>query len=250
MSGERSVTTVRAALAEVSPGRLRWMVASGRWQSPARGVVVRHSGPLSRAEVIEAEVLAHGPRAVLADVHPLRWPRRTRTPRSVVDAAAWAGSDLTAQAILAAAVQQGLVTPASLASLLDRLPRLHRRSLIAETIRDVAGGALSEYEVLFTRMCRVHDLPRPDRQVRRRDASGRMRYLDAVFDDYDLVVEIDGQQHMEVLAWWGDMMRDNELVAAGGKSLLRFAGFALRHEAVQVAAVLRRFFDTHQPRRC
>lgn len=293
MSGQRSVTTVREALAEVSPGRLRWQVASGRWQSPARGVVVLHSGPLSRAEVVETELLAHGPRAVLAgvtaagldglrhaadarthlllphgsrdlrrpgvvvhrsrtltpdDVHPLRWPRRTRTPRSVVDAASWAGTDLAAQAILAAAVQQGLVTAASLAAVVDRLPRLRRRALIVETIRDVAGGALSEYELLFTRLCRTHDLPRPDRQVRRRDASGRLRYLDAVFDDYGLVAEIDGQQHMEVLAWWEDMSRNNELVAADGKWLLRFAGFALRHDADQVAAVLRRFFDTHQPR--
>jgi len=34
------------------------------------------------------------------DVHPLREPRRTRVARSLVDAAAWAGSDRRAQALL------------------------------------------------------------------------------------------------------------------------------------------------------
>ena len=41
---------------------------------------------------------------------------------------------------------------------------------------------------------------------------------------------------------------DNELVAVDGKSLLRFAGFALRHQADQVAAVLRRYVETHRRR--
>jgi hypothetical protein len=36
------------------------------------------------------------------DVHPLREPRRTRMARSLVDAAAWMGSDRGAQAVLAA----------------------------------------------------------------------------------------------------------------------------------------------------
>src|ERR1700733_6347880 len=45
------------------------------------------------------------------DVHPLRVPRRAR---SRVDAAAWAGSDRRAQAVLAAGVQQRLVRPGDL----------------------------------------------------------------------------------------------------------------------------------------
>lgn len=289
----RSVFTVAEVLARTSAGHLRWMVSSGRWQSPARGVVVLHSGPLSREEVVQVEVLAHGGRAVLGgvsaaiadglrypnsgslhivlphggrnlrrpgvvvhrsrnltekDIHPVRWPRRTRLPRSIVDAASWAASDLAAQAILASSVQQRLVTPDALAMVAGDMLRLPRRALIDETIRDVAGGSLSEYEVLFVRLCREHGLPSPSRQVHRRDASGCLRYLDAEFDEYGLVVEIDGQQHMEVLAWWEDMNRNNEIVVDDGKSLLRFAGFALRHQADRVADVLHRFFHGHPPR--
>jgi very-short-patch-repair endonuclease len=112
-----------------------------------------------------------------------------------------------------------------------------------ETIKDVAGGSLSEYEILFARLCRTFRLPTPTRQTRRRDSSGRWRYLDVEFDDFRLVVEIDGQQHMEALSWWEDMMRNNELVVDEHKTLLRFAGFALRHQPDKIAAVLRRFFD-------
>ena len=60
-----------------------------------------------------------------------------------------------------------------------------RHALIIETIRDVAGGSLSEYEVLFLRMCQTFGLPKPTRQRRRKDASGRWRYLDVDFDECD-----------------------------------------------------------------
>lgn len=262
------------------------MLSSGRWQSPARGVVVVHSGPLSRSEAVQVEALAHGRRAVLAGltaasldgltgvrderihlllphgsrgarrrnvvihrsrtltpdvIHPVRWPRRTRIARSIIDAASWASTDLAAQAVIASAVQQGLVAPNALADVVRDLTRLPRRRLIDETVRDVSGGSLSEYEVLFLQMCHIYHLPTPDRQVKRRDATGRLRYLDAEFDELGLVVEIDGQQHMEVLAWWEDMMRNNEIVVDDGKSLLRFAGFALRYQADRVADVMHRF---------
>ena len=61
------------------------------------------------------------------------------------------------------------------------------------------------------------------------------------------MVEVDGQQHLEVLAWWEDMMRDNDLVARDGKWVMRVAGFALRREPDRVADVLRAFFDRHPP---
>ena len=51
---------------------------------------------------------------------------------------------------------------------------------------------------------------------------------------------------MEALAWWQDMMRNNELVVDEQKVLLRFAGFALRHQRKEVAAVLKRFFASRQ----
>ena len=287
-----TVLTTSDACALYGKGRVQWMVRSGRWQRPAKGVVVCHSGPLSRDDRLWCELLIQGPRAALAgltaagldgltgfssttlfilaprggharrrpgvvvrstgllterDVHPVRAPRRTRTPRSIIDAAVWADTDLRAQAIIAASVQQGLVSPPSLAEVADERGNVFRHQLIGETIRDVGGGSLSEYELLFLQMCRRFKLPTPTRQRRRKDATGRWRYLDVDFDEYDLSVEIDGQQHMEALAWWEDMMRNNDLVVDDGKWLLRFAGFALRRQTDRVAEVLQRFFDRHPP---
>ena len=46
-------------------GRVRWLVTSGRWQRPAKGVVVTHSGTRTPDEWVSSELLAQGPRAVL-----------------------------------------------------------------------------------------------------------------------------------------------------------------------------------------
>jgi hypothetical protein len=287
-----TVLRVRDANNAFGVEHVRWMVHTGRWQRPARGVVVRHSGSLTLDERVSVELLAQPSSAAVAgltaatldglegfstptifltlphtirarprpgvvvkrtrtlaaeDIHPVRAPRRTRLPRSIVDAASWSANDLRCQAIIASAVQQGLVTSAQLAAVVERLPKLRRHGLVSETIRDVGGGSLSEYEILFIRLCRDFNLPTPTRQRRRRDASGRWRYLDVEFDEFRLVVEIDGQQHMEALAWWEDMMRNNELVVDEGKVLLRFAGFALRHQRAEVARVLLAFFATRRP---
>lgn len=287
-----TVLRTRDANALYGASRVRWMVQSQRWQRPAKGVVVCHSGNLSSAESLTCELLLQHPLAALAgptaaaldglrgfetrsifiviphakrvrprpqvvvvrsrqlfarDIHPVRTPRRTRMARSIIDAASWSTTDLRCQAIIASSVQQGLVTPAALDAVAARHVKAARHSLIVETIRDVGGGSLSEYEVLFVRMCRDYGLPAPTRQRRRQDAAGRWRYLDVDFDGYHLVVEIDGQQHMDALCWWEDMMRDNELVVDAQKAVLRFAGFALRHQRERVAAVLQRFFATRTP---
>ncbi|MEO8107563.1 MAG: hypothetical protein ABI720_09605 [Actinomycetes bacterium] len=214
------VITVADANALYGEGQVRWMVTSGRWQRPARGVVVRHSGPLSPNEHLWCELLVQSSRAVVAgvtaasldgltrfdtptvfllvphgssirrrpgvvvhsstalgdaDLHPARLQRRTRPARSIIDAGAWAATDLKAQALIASAVQQGLVTPTALSAAVGRLAKVHRRPLILETIRDVSGGALSEYEILFNRLCRRSNLPTPTRQWSRRDSAGRWR---------------------------------------------------------------------------
>jgi len=67
---------------------------------------------------------------------------------------------------------------------------------------------------------------------------GRRRWLDAYWEQARLVAEIDGRWHMEALAWWADMRRDNELTVSGLR-VLRFPAFAVRDEPELVAAQLR-----------
>jgi hypothetical protein len=143
-----------------------------------------------------------------------------------------------ASAIVAAGFQQRLVRGEDLHEVLGRLPRARRRALIADVARDAAGGAHSVPEAEFTRLCRRFGLPEPTRQVRRCDAHGRPRYLDAYFAEWHLHVEVDGGQHMEVRTWWADMQRQNDLWTPGDRTL-RFPAWAIRHRPTAVATQLR-----------
>jgi Protein of unknown function (DUF559) len=172
------------------------------------------------------------------DVHPARLPPRTRLARSLLDAAAWSGSDDRARAVLAAGVQQRLVRPDQLEAALGPRPRLRRHSLIAATLADIAGGAQALSELDFARLTRRYGLPAPDRQVMRLDRDGRRRWLDAYWDEAHLAVEVDGLWHMEATAWWADMRRGNDLLISGLR-VLRFPAFVVRDQPGVVAAQIR-----------
>ena len=169
-------------------------------------------------------------------------PSRSRPARSLVDAAQWSRTDTEARAVIAAAFQQHIVRKSDVREVLDRLPRARRRTLIRQTVDDVAGGAESLAELDFLRLCRVGGLPEPARQVVRRDAAGRRRYLDALFEPWQVHVEIDGGQHLQARQAWADMRRQNDLWIAGIR-VLRFPAWAVRSDPAgvitQVRAALR-----------
>jgi very-short-patch-repair endonuclease len=172
------------------------------------------------------------------DVHPLREPRRTRVARSLVDAAAWAGSDRGAQALLAAGVQQRLARPQDLLAVVTGNVRLPRRAMIRATLDDIAGGAQALSELDLIRLVRRHRLPEPDRQAPRRDSAGRRRWLDAVWEAARVIVEVDGIHHIDATEYWADMDRDNDFTL-GGYRVLRFPAFVVRYHGDYVAGKIR-----------
>jgi very-short-patch-repair endonuclease len=287
------VLDTAAALEYLTRDQLRWKVRSGRWQRPARGIIVAQSGPLTDGQVSRVAVLWGGPRSVIgglsaawlggftgfgdrkpaaerpvfllvppgwstrhrvagirivprysrtlraADVHPVREPRRTRIGRSLIDAAQWMGTDRGAMAVLAAGVQQRLVRVGDLAAVAARYQRLRRRRLIVGALDDIAGGAQALSELDFTRkVVRRHRLPEPDRQMARRDQHGRRRWIDVAWDEWKILVEIDGAQHMSALEYWDDMDRGNEFTIEGYR-LLRFPAWVVRLHPDVVAARIR-----------
>jgi very-short-patch-repair endonuclease len=165
-------------------------------------------------------------------------PRRTTMARSLVDAAQWARTDDEARALVAAGCQQRLVIAAEILDVVERMPRARRRALVLDTARMVADGATSLPEIDFAMLCRRAGLPLPDRQVERRDARGRRRYLDVYWAAFRLHVEIDGAWHTEVRAWWADMRRQNDLWIAGDR-VLRFPAWLVRTRPAEVAAQVR-----------
>jgi hypothetical protein len=189
-----------------------------------------------RMAPLRLHVVTHYSRALTeADVHPIRQPRRTRIARSLVDAAAWMPSDRGAMAILAAGVQQRLVRVEELRQVIERIETMRRRGLMIRILPDLDGGsqALSELDFIY-HVVRRHGLPEPTRQVARRDGRGRQRWIDVMWDEWKVVVEIDGAQHDEPLQRWDDMERDNDLSIDGYRTL-RFPAWLVRRDPEYVA---------------
>ena len=66
------VLSTSTALKFMTEDQLRWRVMSGRWQKPARGVVVAQSGPLTDRQLLRAALLRAGPQAALAGLTAAR----------------------------------------------------------------------------------------------------------------------------------------------------------------------------------
>ncbi len=175
-------------LAGVTTEKTWILVPHGRQVTMRGGPVVRSSTQL-------------GP----DDVHPVRLPPRTRIARSIVDACRWAPTDNHARLILASALQQRLVRGAAIRATLGRLRAVKRSKLIHTTLADVEGGSHSLPELDFTALLRTFGLPEPDRQAVRRDSRNLARWLDAYFEKWRVVVEIDGLWHMDAGTWWADI---------------------------------------------
>lgn len=165
---------------------------------------------------------------------------RTTPAVAAIRAAHWAVSDRAAATIMAMAVQQRLTTGDQLVAAQQQVPGRNRRALIRRLARDIADGAQSLGELDFAAACRRRGLPEPSRQAVRRLPNGRV-YLDVNFDEYGLVVEIDGAGHGWGLAKIIDALRDNDLVVRGERVLrVHVLGLRVAEDAFmdQVAAAL------------
>ena len=164
----------------------------------------------------------------------------TTLPRSALDAAAWQPFPRYASGLLAAVVQQRICTADELAAELRYVGRIRHKPVMRLTIQDVAGGAEALSELDVTALCRTFGIRQPDRQVVRRDPSGRRRYLDCEWtlpDGSVVVLEVDGAHHMDARHWEADIRRDRQEVAAG-RRVLRCTAFEARHEPDVIAADL------------
>jgi len=177
-----------------------------------------------------------------ADVHPARHPRRTRPGRSVVDAASWQDGARLARTVVVAAVQQGVTSPRQVLDALTRRGPCRHRALVVESVLDVTGGVQSLPERDFAAIWAATGLPHPQRQHRAQGPAGRY-YLDVWCAAMGFGVEVHGLPHREVLQWDGDLVRANELVI-GGRPLLTFSSYAVRHEPGAVADQLVRMART------
>lgn len=143
---------------------------------------------------------------------------RTTPAVAAIRAAHWAVSDLQAATIMAMTVQQRLATSAQLLRARELVRGRTRRAFIRRIVLDIADGAQALGELQFTEACRRRGMPEPTRQVLRILPGGRA-YLDVYFEEYGLVVEIDGAGHLWGLNGLDDNLRDNAVVIDGDRVL-------------------------------
>ena len=178
-------------------------------------------------------------------VHPDEWLRARRCHRAAPAAIVAASTFRTARpavGLLAATVQQRLVSAGDLSTALACATRTRHRAALLAAVGDIEMGAHALSEIDFVRLCRRNGLPRPTQQVVRVEPDGRRRYLDAEWllaDGRRVVVEVDGAVHLAPRTWFDDQLRQNE-VSLSGAVVLRYPSVVVREEPGIVVAQLRR----------
>lgn len=188
--------------------------------------VVRVSVPMhSRARSAPGLHVVRTRRYDPGAVVPIGVPR-TRPDVAAVRAALWATSDKQAALLLTMPVQQRLTTPERIGTSLLAVHRDKRRTLLHSVVLDLLEGVRSVSEAEFAAECRRRGLPTPSRQVVRRGRDGTY-YLDVCWEQWGVVVEIDGIQHSWASQVVGDALRQND-VTLGSAVVLRLPLLGLR----------------------
>jgi hypothetical protein len=232
---QRGWVAVLAARVDArSVAALAGLTALGAWglrgiDSHVIHVLVPHNARIQPP----AGVAVHRTRLPLDLDRNLR-PPATMPDRSLLDATQWARTDHEANLIIAATFQQRLVRLPDVRRAVEAMPNMRRRQLLLRTAEDAAGGSHSLSELDLLALCREYELPTPTRQVERTDGRGRRRYVDALFEDYKVAIEVDGAHHVDVWQMWADAEKANSL-ELDGFLVLRYPAFVVRTEPARVA---------------
>ncbi|MET3806237.1 very-short-patch-repair endonuclease [Nakamurella sp. UYEF19] len=177
-------------------------------------------------------------------------PPRTRIADTVLDLCSEASADACLHWVTTA-VQRRLVTPESLRLTMDRRTRMPNRKLLTGLLTDVGTGVHSTLEYRY-----LHDVERPHGLAaagRQRTRPGRSRYVDVVYEEFGLVVELDGRVGHTGEGRFRDMERDNSHTTVGLHTL-RYGWYDVTEQpcavAFEVAEVLVGLGWTGYPLRC
>lgn len=155
------------------------------------------------------------------------------------------------QNLVASAVQKRRTTAARLRHAAAGRARLRHRRLINALLKDVAVGAETPLEIAYLNdVERAHGLPRGLRQHRARHSSA---VRDVLYEEFAVVVELDGRLGHEGPGRFRDMERDNA-AAVVGELTLRYGWHDVADRACaaafQLGAVFARRGWDDEPRRC
>jgi very-short-patch-repair endonuclease len=167
-------------------------------------------------EPISGVILHRSTRAEQAR-HPSLLPPRTRIEETVLDLVQQAADFDAAFDWACRACQRRLTKADLLASAMTRRTRLRWRAELAGALADIGEGVHSLLEYRYVRdVERRHGLPAAHRQAR-----ARRGYLDNLYEEYQVCVELDGRAAHPDDRRWQDVHRDNA-AASEGQATLRY----------------------------
>ena len=156
---------------------------------------------------------------------------------------------------VATGFRKGGASDSTLRHAIDQRARLRWRAELVDLVAEVADGARSPLEIRYDRdVERAHGLPSAARQVRYTKPDGSPGYRDRYYEDYGVIVELDGTFAHSAENRWRDIERDNAAAATDNSQSLRYGWQKVRgapcDAALEVAAVLRNHGWTGDPRPC
>jgi hypothetical protein len=257
-SGEPARETVLwAALLRAGPGA----VLSHQTAAERHGLidepspVITITVPVSRspARIKIPGIIIRRSNAILRTTHPAMLPPCTRIEDTVLDLIQVAPSFDEAYVWICRAIGRRRTTADRIRQAMDDRKKMRWRREIALALGDADRGALSILEYRYVhRVERPHGLPLARRQARIRQHTGN-RYLDNLYEEYRVCVELDGTAAHPADEQWRDKRRDNAN-AVGGIVTLRYGlldlGDRRCETAAEVATLLRRHGWMGSPRAC
>jgi very-short-patch-repair endonuclease len=120
-----------------------------------------------------------------------------------------------------------------------RRRKLRWRSELNEAIAAGAGGAHSALELRWDRdVERAHGLPVSRKQVKFTKQNGQPGYRDRVYQEWGVIIELDGGQAHPEERRGPDRARDNQAAADGDGQTMRYGWKEVRYEACETTVLV------------
>lgn len=147
-------------------------------------------------------------------------PPHTFYAETIIDLVAAAGNLDDVVAWISSGITRGLISEAQLRAAAAARRRFRWREQIDEVIGVVAGGSHFPLEFRYDRdVERAHSLPAAARQVKFVKPDGTRGFRDRCYEQYALIVELDGKEFHPAEQQGQDRARDNEAAATMGATL-------------------------------
>jgi Transcriptional regulator, AbiEi antitoxin len=206
-----------------------------------------------RVTAVSGVILHRSKRAgeiVLGDSNP----PRTRVEETVLDLTQTAATFDDVCGWVTRAFARDLTDEARLLAAMRQRAQLRWRADLHELVTAAAGGDHSVLEFRYDRdVERAHGLPESTRQAPLAAPGGRMGRRDRLYQEYAVVIELDGRMAHPVESQRKDTARDNA-AAADGLRTLRYGWTDVRRHAcataIEVAKVLQVGGWDGRPRPC